>query len=88
MVVASLTSVPALARGSVYRKVGWDSGRLRYNCAWYVPCGCGCSGQFGIYYYQPARNYAAAYYNSRGGVGRGYSTTAYSRSGYPHPYAK
>ena len=88
VLLASVTSAPALAGGGVYRADGWHSGRVWCHRAWYARCGCGCRVGLAIYYYNPARDYQAAYYNSRGGVGRGYSTTAYSTSGYPRHYAK
>ena len=68
-----MTATPVLAGGWEYRGRGWC------HYAWY-PC---CWGPFSLYRHSPALNYSPAYYNSPRGVGRGYSTTAYSTNGYP-----
>jgi hypothetical protein len=36
--------------------------------------------------HSPAVNFNAFYYSSRGGIGRGYSTTVYDTDGYAHYY--
>jgi hypothetical protein len=86
LLAPSLT-VSASAGEGAYRRGGWGPDRTWCRSAWHgQPHGCGVSLR--IYYYSPARDYAAVLYNSRGGVGRGYATTAYSTDGYPHHYAK
>jgi hypothetical protein len=87
VLLATLPSERARAGGGFYRPGGWHWAGVRCHRAWHHRC-CACGVARSIYYYHPARNFAVAYYNSRRGVGRGYSTTAYSLDGYPHHYTK
>jgi hypothetical protein len=79
--LASLASSPASAGGDgSYRKGDRTSSRAPRG----VPCRC-VPVQLRMFY-SLAPNYNAAYYNSRGGIGRAYSTTAYATDGYMHTY--
>ena len=87
VILGSLVSTPASAgEGGYYRERGWGRGTLPRHVWHHRSCRCGL-GRVNLYY-TPAQDYAAFYYNSRGGVGRGYSTTAYSTNGYPHHYRR
>ena len=68
---------------------------LSHSRGWHGCCCCAWHGGWQIVrchwprFRQPpplAANFSAYYYNSRGGVGRGYRTTAYSTDGYPRQY--
>jgi hypothetical protein len=82
ILLSLMTSPPALAGEWVYRGAGWC------HHARYPWCHCGCFGPFSIYRHHPARDFIAAYYTSPRGVGRGYTTTAYSTSGRFRRYSK
>jgi hypothetical protein len=88
VLIASVTSAPAVSAGGFCCGGDWGSRKGWCHRAAFARCSCGCRRPISIYYYHPGRDYAAAYYYSRGGVGRGYSTTAYSTDGYAHSYGK
>jgi hypothetical protein len=86
MILVSLAASPASANGGAW---SWGRGTLRHH-VWHYRFwhhrSCRCARGPYTRYYTPAQDYAAFYYNSRGGVGRGYSTPAYSTDGYAHHY--
>jgi hypothetical protein len=89
MILVSLVASPASANGDAWSwGRGW--GTLRHH-VWHYRFwhhrSCRCAPGPYTRYNTPARDYAAFYYNSRGGVGRGYSTPAYSTDGYAHHYS-
>lgn len=81
LLLASLAASPASAGGDgSYRKSDRPSSRGSRG----VPCRC-VPVQYRMLH-SPAVNFNAFYYSSRGGIGRGYSTTVYDTDGYAHYY--
>ena len=79
LMLASLASSPVSADGyGTYRKSASKKVPHRVQCH--------CVPLEIRVFRTLASNYDAFYYNSRGGVGRAYSTTAYSTDGYPRTY--
>jgi hypothetical protein len=78
--LVSLASGPVSAGGDGYRSGERASARA-------VCRDWRCRGTLVRYLlYSPPQYYTAFYYRGRGGIGRGYWTTAYSTDGYPHHY--
>lgn len=67
-------------RGSAYARI-----RTLDHCRYFNPFGHR-GADFALRRMAPARTYSAFYYQSKGGIGHTYSTTAYSTDGYARRY--
>ena len=87
LVLASLAPIPASAGGGGRHLIGvWEPvrGWSYVGRRWL----CNCGPRPGGIQNSLAQDYSASYYQSRGGIGRGYWTTVYSTDGYFHRYRR
>ena len=87
LLLVSLAPGPASAGGGGRYLIGvWEPVRGWTHVRRGSPCHCG--PRRAAIQYSLGQYYSAFYYRSRGGIGRGYWTTAYTTDGYAHFYMK